>query len=454
MAILNMKYKSQVLSALTIAGFLAGALTSPSPSNAAASEWPQFLGPDRNGVSSEKGLARKWPDNGLKELWSVDLGQGFGGAAIKDGKVFLLDRAQTSEEVVRCLDFKDGRELWNFSYATREVQLPFPGSRSTPTVDDGFVYTLGRVGNLNCVSRKTHKAVWSRDLMKEFGYETTSRWGYSQSPLVHGDHVIVCALDGSTGHLVAYDKRTGKKAWQTKDIHGAHYVSPTLFTIEGKEQVLMFGANKKNKRGLWTSVDPKSGRILWQWGGYFNNIMIPAPTQVDANRLFISGGYGAGSVMIKVSRKGSGYTIRELFRVEAEGSQIHPVLLHDGHLYANWNTNENLKKGKMDQGGLACLDLNGAILWRTGEDPNFNRGNLMLVDGMIIILDGELGELALVDPTPSGYRELGRATVFRDLKKRNNLIWGPMALSGGKLVVRSQKQLKCLDVSGGRLGGD
>ncbi|MFT4588799.1 MAG: outer membrane protein assembly factor BamB [Limisphaerales bacterium] len=451
-----MMIKIKSISATLFLGLLAVAITDAetNPLSAASAEWPQFLGPDRTGVSAEKGLARKWPDNGLKELWSVKLGQGFGGAAIKDNRVFLLDRAGTSEEVVRCLDFKNGRELWSYSYTTKEVQLPFPGSRSTPTVDGDLVYTLGRVGNLTCVSRETHKAVWSHDLMKDFGYETTSRWGYSQSPLVHGDLIIAVALDGSSGRLVAYDKQTGKKAWQTEDIHGAHYVSPTLFKIAGEEQVLMFGANKKNKRGLWTSVNPRSGKVLWQWGGYFNNIMIPAPTQIDDNRLFITGGYGAGSVMIKLTKNGARYSVQELFRIDGEGSQIHPALLHNGHLYANWNTNENLKKGKMEKGGLACIDLKGNIVWRTGENPNFNRGNLMLVDGMIIILDGELGELALVAPNPSGYRELGRSKVFRDLKKRNNLIWAPMALSGGKLICRSQNQLKCLDVSGGQLGGD
>lgn len=407
--------------------------------------WPGFLGPHRDGVSSETGLLKKWPKSGPRELWKIDVGDGFGGAAIVGDNVYILDRADIDQEILRCLDFASGKQKWQHAYSTMKVKLPHAGSRSTPQVDGDFIYTYGRVGNLVCVNRQTHQEVWSHDLMKDYGLESTARWGYSASPLVVGDIVIVPALDNEGGHLIGFNKRSGKVAWERKDIGGAHYVTPRLYEIHGVQQVLTFG-RLSGEEGQFTSVDPKTGKVLWKFNGYFNKIMIPMPTNMGDGRLFVTGGYGAGSVMIQVSKKGGSYSVKELYRIEGEGSQLHQAHLHEGHLYVNWNTNENLKKNKK-AGGLVCIDPdNGKVLWRTGEKPNFERGPLLFADGMIIILDGELGELALVDPSPGGYHELARAKVFTKLKKKGNKIWSAMALTDGKLIVRSQTELKCFSL--------
>ncbi len=414
--------------------------------SAAPSEWPGFLGPNRDGTSNETGLAKKWSKAGPNELWKLDVGDGFGGAAIVGSDVYILDRPDTDHEILKCIDFKSGKVKWQHRYSTTKVKLPHAGSRSTPTVDGDFIYTYGRLANLVCVNRKTRKEAWSRDLMKDYGFQSTSRWGFSASPLVVGDIVIVPAHDQGGGHLVGVNKKNGKTVWERKDIGGAHYVSPRIYEIHGIKQAITFGKIGSDG-GRFTSVDPKTGKQLWQYNGYFNKIMIPMPTNMGDGRLFITGGYGCGSVMIRINKRGNNYSIKELFRIDDEGSQMHQAHLHDGHLYVNWNTNENLKKGKKHLGGLACLDPDsGKILWRTGEDPSFERGPLLFADGMIIILDGELGELALVDPSPGGYNELARAKVFTKLKPRGNKIWAAMALKDGKLIVRSQTELKCLNL--------
>ena len=414
--------------------------------NANSIGWPGFLGPNRDGVSTETGLLKKWPQSGPKELWKLDVGDGFGGASIVGDDVYILDRPDVDHEILRCLDFKTGKQKWQHRYNTQKVKLPHAGSRSTPQVDGDFVYTYGRLANLNCVNRKTRKAVWSRDLMKDYGFKATSRWGFSASPLVVGDIVIVPAHDQDGGHLIGINKHSGKTVWERKDVGGAHYVSPRIYEIHGVKQAITFGKIGSDG-GRFTSVDPQTGRELWRYDGYFNKIMIPMPTNMGDGRLFITGGYGCGSVMIRLNKRGNGYSIKELFRIDDEGSQMHQAHLHNGHLYVNWNTNENLKKGKKHLGGLACLDPDsGKILWRTGEDPSFERGPLLFADGMIIILDGELGELALVDPSPGGYNELARAKVFTKLKNRGNKIWSAMALTDGKLIVRSQTELKCFSL--------
>jgi outer membrane protein assembly factor BamB len=406
--------------------------------------WPQFQGPDRTGISTESGLLKKWPGAGPKEIWSLDVGEGFGGASIVGNDVYILDRPDPGTEALRCLDFRTGKEKWNHTYTTKQVKLPHAGSRSTPTIDGDHVYTFGRLGNLVCVNRKTRKAVWSHDILSEYKLNETARWGYSSSPLVVGEVVIVPALNGEVGHLLGYDKTTGKLRWQVDKTGGAHYVSPQVYDIAGVKQVLTYG-RLDSEQGRYTSVDAQTGKVLWRWDGYFNKIMIPMPTNMGDGRLFVTGGYGCGTVMLQINRRGSKYSVKELYRIDAEGSQMHPAILHEGHLYINWNTNENLKGDKKKTGGLVCLDPDtGKILWRTGMKPNFERGNLIFADGMIIILDGELGELALVDPSPGGYNELARAKVFTNLRKKGNKIWAPMALTDGKLIVRSQKELKCI----------
>ncbi|MBG88607.1 MAG: hypothetical protein CMO80_17135 [Verrucomicrobiales bacterium] len=412
--------------------------------NAESNGWPQFQGPDRTGVSGETGLLRKWPKGGPKELWSLDVGEGFGGASVVGSDVYILDRTDTQTEVLRCLDFRSGKEKWNHTYSTKQVKLPHAGSRSTPTVDGDYVYSFGRLGNLVCVNRKTRKAVWNHDVLTEYKLGETARWGFSSSPLVVDDIVIVPALNGEIGYLLGYHKRTGKLAWKVDGAGGAHYVSPQLYEIAGRKQILTYG-RLSGSEGRYTSVDAKTGKVLWRWDGYFNKIMIPMPTNMADGRLFVTGGYGCGSVMLRIDRRGSNYSVKELYRIDAEGAQMHPAILHEDHLYINWNTNENLRGDKKKTGGLVCLDPDdGKILWRTGMNPNFERGNLIFADGMIIILDGELGELALVDPSPGGYNELARAKVFTKLRKKGNKIWAPMALTDGKLIVRSQNELKCL----------
>ncbi|MCH9023188.1 MAG: hypothetical protein IID32_10555 [Planctomycetes bacterium] len=189
-------------------------------------------------------------------------------------------------------------------------------------------------------------------------------------------------------------------------------------------------------------VDPVTGKIIWKYEGYTCRIPIPFPTSLGDGRIFITGGYGAGSVMIRVSKNGDTFEIEELFRLKDHGSQIHPTLYYDGHLYANFNTNENMRAKKPD--GLVCYDLSGNVKWTTEDNPDINRGSLMIADGMMYIMDGINGDLILAKVNPHKYEPLARAKIFKGGKKSN--IWSPMALSDGLLIVRDQHQMKCLYV--------
>ncbi len=390
----------------------------------AMADWPQFLGPDRNGIAPDFKLPKAFPEGGPKVLWTFPLRQGFAGPSIKDGKVYVLDRVDDAQDVLRCIDLAGGKELWSFAYDA-PGKLDHNGSRTTPAVDDKYVFVIGPFGHFHCVDQATHKLVWKKHLLDDFGGKRPE-WGVAQSPLLHKDAVIVAPLGKQAG-VVAFEKATGTIIWQSRPFDTMAYSSPLVTTIEGVEQVIMMGARRV------AGIDVKDGKLLWTYTGYRCNIHIPSPAPVGDGRIFLTGGYNAGSAMFKVSRESEEFKAELLFKAPELGSQIHGPLLHQGHLYLACNTNS-----KRD--GLVCMDLDGNVKWQTRRSPNFERGNLILVGGIILIMDGSTGILRMVRPDPSGYQEIDEAKILagRD-------IWAPMAVADGKLVLRDQRQMKCLD---------
>lgn len=419
---------------VSVAALLLSVLALP-----ALGEWPQFLGPNRDGVSAETNLLDDWPDDGPSELWRVDIGRGFGGAAIRDGQVFLLDRQGDQQDVLRVFDLENGEELWQFAYE-REGRLSVDGSRSTPTVDEELVFIVGGFGDVHAISRETHEPVWRIGLTEEYP-ENTLRWGFAQSPLVHDDLLILSPTHPESPGLVALNKQTGEVVWESEPFGGDYYSSPVLRTILGETGILMISNEQL------TFVAPDTGETIWRYNGYRNQFPIPSPTVLDdQQRIFITGGYEDGSVMIRVRESNGRYDFEELFRLEG-GAQIHPALQHGDYLYLNINENATLRRPTMHRGGLACINPDtGDIVWNTGADPNFDRGNVMLADGKLIILDGQTGYLHMANPTPRGYDEIARARVFDYERPRSNDVWAPMALANGHLVIRDQNEMVCLDL--------
>lgn len=396
-----------------------------------AAEWPQFMGPERNAISPETDIARSWPDDGPNVLWSIDVGDGFGAAAIKDEKVYILDRIGTEQDVLRCLNFQTGDEIWRYAYDA-PGRLSYDGSRSVPTVDDEKVYTVGPFGHVLCLDRKTHNPLWTKHLHKDFG-GFPPNWGFSQSPMLHGDMVIVAPMSDDAG-LVALNKESGELIWKCPSLGGDAYSTPRITTIDGVPQVILM------TKGLLSGVDLQSGKRLWQYDDYFTKIPIPNATPLGDGQLFVTGGYNGGSTVIQVSKSGSDWNIKEISRHEGHGAQVHEAILYEGHLYANLNTNENLRR---NPDGLACMDLKGNIIWQTKGNPDINRGSLLIVDDLIFVMGGDDGILHLIEANPKQFNELDSAKIFEPSGRE---IWAPMALSNGKLIVRNQSVMKCLDI--------
>lgn len=406
--------------------------------SAQAADWPQYLGPDRTGIAQEKGLARTWPEGGPKELWKITVGEGYAGAAIRDGEVYVLDRVEDKTDILRCLSLSDGKELWNYTY-TAEGKYGHNGSRTPPTVDEKYIYSVGLMGDLLCVDRKTHQPVWQKNLVKDFN-GTPPNWGIGQSPLLYKKLVIVNAQGPDAG-VVAYDRVTGELVWKSPRIGLPGYASPSIATLGGVEQLLAIGASNRDKTELGSTVgiSLEDGSILWKYENWQCWIPIPNPTPLTDDKLLISGGYGSGSAIIQVKKGASGFEVREVKVLDADtcGSQIHQPIVYKDHIYMNNNSNEKTN-------GLSCFTLDGTLKWKTADlpdAPKFDRGSLIIADDLIIAMDAKSGIVYLVDPSPDGYKQLAQAPVVEGRE-----LFGPIALSDGKLLVRSQDTLKCLDL--------
>lgn len=396
---------------------------------AASADWPQFQGPDRNGMSNETGLARTWPAGGPKQLWSIPLGEGFAGPAIRDGEVYILDRTEFQQDVLRVLSLDTGEELWTYSYDA-PGKVGHNGSRTTPTVTDKYVFTVGMMGDFHCIDRATHKPIWKKNLAKDFKGAKVGSWGVAQSPALYKDLVVV-APQSPNAFVVAYKQATGDLVWKSGGIGGRGYSTPVIHTIGGVDQAVMIG------EGETAGISMQDGSTLWSYKGWKCDIPIPYPTLLPGDRIFLTGGYGAGSAMIQIGRSGNGFTVEELYKTDDCGSQIHEPLFYNNHLYMNSNGNRR-------NDGMLCLTLDGEVRWRTKDTkglPRFERGNLLMADGMIISLDGKKGTLHLVDPSPQGFKQIAVAKVLDGPKA-----WSPMALSNGKLLLRNQHEMFCLDL--------
>lgn len=397
-----------------------------------AADWPQFLGPDRNSVSSETSLAKTLPADGPAVLWKCSVGDGFGGAAVVSGKVYILDRAG-DEDVIRSLDASSGKELWRYAY-TAPGKVSYNGSRATPTVHGTMLYVVGQKGHFTCLNRETGALVWQKNIMDDYGSKLP-QWGYTQNPLIYKGTVIVSVFADSAG-LVAYDLQSGDVIWKSRALSGgACYVSPVLADVDGTEQVLIISAKTKNDTGEIAAFDPNSGADLWTFDGWQCTIPISFPLAVGNGKFFITAGYGAGSVMIQVKKSGSSFSVSKVFSTQDCGAQIHLPLFINGYLYAHSNDNSR-------RDGLVCLSLDGEKKWGTGKEPNFEKGGMLYADGRIYSVDGDSGIFYIIDPSPDGFKPLAQAKLLGTKQA-----WGPLAISDGKLYLRDQKTLFCISVS-------
>jgi outer membrane protein assembly factor BamB len=421
-----------------------------------AQDWPQFLGPERNSTSPQKHLLRTWPAEGPEVLWTASIGIGYGGPVVKDGKVYLLDRIDSIGDIMRSFDLTTGKELWNAAIAS-PGSFPFPGSRSVPAVDGNFVYACGAIGDLFCIDINTHKQVWHKNIWTDFGGTELPIWAISQCPLIYGNMVIVSSHAPEAG-VVAYNKLIGDVVWKTPNLGNETYVSPSIAKISGEDQVVMvtsstnpFGHPGAEKTlGKIIGIDPQTGKVLWEYKNWECHISVASPVEAGDNKLLVVGGYELGCVMIKVDKNADKtFTVSELFKHNEFGDHTKPPVLFNGFFYAQFSTN-----GKRD--GLVCMDMEGKIMWKTKTDPKFDKGSMILADGLLIATDGA-NKLYLIEPDSTAFKPLASADLLKPggVNTSNRMTnfggptqnWAPIALTDGKLLIRDQSRLICVKVT-------
>jgi outer membrane protein assembly factor BamB len=388
-----------------------------------AADWPQFLGPNRNGISTETGLIETWPEP--KEVWRVAGGVGMSGLAIKEGKLLTLVQRDAQQWVV-ALDAKTGKELWQAPLGSEYENQMGNGPRATPTIAGDKAFVFSGEGILAAVGVADGKLLWSHNVVKELKGKEAD-YGMACSPLVVGENVIVIA-GGDGAAVAAYNAKTGKLAWTAGD-DPAGYSSPTLLKLGGKDHIVAYtGASA-------IGLAPHSGEVLWRYPYETDfNCNIATPLAVDG-KVFISSGENHGSALLSLKPAGKAFDVAEAWTSQGAQSVLRnewqTSILLDGHLYGFDNVGS---AGPVTH--LTCV--NAASGKRAWQQARFGKGNLIAADGKLF-LSTMKGELVVVRATPEKYDEIGRATVIGTTRQAP-------ALANGLLYLRDDKEIVCLDV--------
>jgi outer membrane protein assembly factor BamB len=394
-----------------------------------AEDWPQFRGPARDGISRETGLLRQWPPGGPEVLWTVPVGQGYAGAAIVDGRVYHNDYDEkTNEWGVYARSLADGKEIWHFK-EFRVIRPNHAITRTVPAVDGQYVFSLDPKLVLHCLDAETGKQVWAKDLVED--YKTLiPPWYNGQNPLIEQDRIVIAT--GRDAIMVALDKATGEEIWRTPNPGklALTHASVMPAVLGGVKQYLYGTLNGP------LGVSAADGTVLWEYPRRFNVAVAPSPIAVDAQRVFMTASYDAGSVMVRVQPNGGRFQVESVFDMKLNewNSEVHTPIVYEGHMFAI---------GKKKRGLFTCLTFDGKEVWTSDGEAAFGLGSFLLADGMFFVLEGSTGMLRLIEASTTGYKELASAQVLSGPD-----VWGPMALSDGTLILRDLTKMVALDVRG------
>jgi outer membrane protein assembly factor BamB len=405
----------------------------------AEGDWPQFLGPHRNArLADTAPLAESWPDGGPRVLWSKRLGPGHAGAAVWNGRVYVMDYdVDRGGDSLRCLSLDDGREIWNRWYPVRLAD-DHGISRTVPAVADGYVVTFGPDCHVMCCDARTGGYKWGMDLKRRYGTERPE-WYASQCPLIDGDRAVFAT--GGRALLIAVALEPGEGGeprilWETPNpgegpraMHITHS-SITAMSFAGRRMYVY-----NTTRGtVGVSAD---GELLWQYSAWRPAINCAAPVDLGGGRILLTADIGTRILRLRETPEG-GVSAEEELRLRASdfSSYQQTPVFYGGHLYAVLSQKAGPTKNQ-----LACLTPDGRQAWTSGRETTFHWGSLLAADGKLFVLDDD-GTLALAEATADGHRELDRAKVLDGPDA-----WAPMALVDGRLLLRDVNRMVCLDVA-------
>jgi outer membrane protein assembly factor BamB len=385
-----------------------------------AGDWPQWQGPDRNGLSPETGLLQKWPAGGPPLTWSIStVGGGFGSLAIKGDRIFVQG-AKSRQSVISVLNRANGQGVWSKALGPAGSNDRGSGPRGTPTVDGDRLYVLTEEGDLWCLIAVTGAEVWHRNILRDFSGRQIS-WLISESPLVDGNNVIVTP-GGPRAGIAALDKMTGKTVWTTQELSDeAGYASPVVADVQGVRVVMTLTA----RAGV--GVRASDGKLLWRYQAVANDTANIATPVFHDNKVFYTSGYGAGAVLLGLSAQNGLVNTQTIYFTRDMQNHHGGVVLVNGHVYGFNNSI------------LACLDFaTGRLLWR---DRSVGKGTVTYADGNLYLLS-EDNVVGLAAASPSGYQERGRF----EIPDQGLPSWAHPVVSGGRLYIRNQTTLAAYDI--------
>ena len=435
-------------------------LSAPSPA-ARGDDWPQWLGPARDGVWRETGLVKAIPPAGLPVKWRAEVKGGYSGPAVADGRVYLMDYERregdvanapndrntlAGQERVLCLDAATGKLLWKHDYDCPYAISYASGPRCTPTVADGKVYTLGAEGNLFCLDAATGRVIWSKDFKKDYA-APTPLWGFCGHPLVDGDR-LVCLVGGEGSVAVAFDKNTGRELWRALSASESGYCPPSIIESAGVRQLVIWDADKLN------SLDPATGTVLWSQPlkpSYGMSIMAPRVAATPRGQVLFASGIGRIGALYTLAADKPGAS------VAWRGDPKSAVYCANSTPFIAGDT---LYGCDCETGFLTAVDLaTGKRLWETGEPTLGNRrgrhGTAFLVRQGDAVGDGrtwlfsETGNLILARLTPAAYEELGRTHLVAPTNEcfGREVVWSHPAFAGRCIFVRNDRELVCVSLA-------
>jgi outer membrane protein assembly factor BamB len=387
-------------------------------------DWPQWRGPDRTGLSKETGLLKQWPLGGPRRLWQVtNLGAGYGAVAIQGERIYV-QMMSGRQSAVASLNRANGALVWSRTLGPGGNNDRGPGPRSTPTIDGDRLYVLTENGELACLRIQDGSVVWQRNILKDFSGRNIE-WLISESPLIEGNNVIVTPGGRGAG-MAALDKMTGKTVWTSRELNdAAGYVSPIAADVGGVRTLMTMTANSA------VGVRASDGKLMWRYDKATNGIANIATPVFFENKVFFTSAYDTGGALLDLTVQGAGQArevrAREVYFTRNMKNHHGGVVLVNGHLYGY---NDSI---------LTCLEfLTGRQVWR---DRSVGKGSLTYADGHLYILS-ENNVVGLVEATPAGYREKGRF----EIPDRGLPSWAHPVVSGGRLYIRNQNMLASYDV--------
>ncbi len=421
-----------------------------------AEDWPQWLGPQRDGVWREGGIVERLPTNGLKYRWRVPIGGGYTGPAVANGRVYVMDRQLAKDarppssafsrgeipgtERVLCLNEANGKTLWQHEYDCAYTVSYAAGPRVTPAIADGKIYTLGSEGNLFCLDAEKGTVIWSNDFKKSFQIKTPM-WGFAGHPLAHGKKLF-CLAGGNGSVTVAFDKDTGKELWRALSAKEPGYAPPMIYEFAGKQQLIIWHPEAVN------SLDPETGTVFWTHPltpSVRSGMTISTPRKVG-DLLFLTSFYN-GSLLLRIDSDKPSVVWQSQKVSEKETDGLHSVmatpLIENGYIYS-----------PCSYGQFRCLKLEtGERLWETfaptsGKSERWGHA-FIVKNGDRNFIFSEKGDLIIAKLTPEKYDEISRAHLIDAVNRDPGrlVVWSHPAFANKSIYARNDKEIVCVSLA-------